>query len=278
MARKDRIIGGQLIAFDSETNELMVKVSGMTIEVEDLDIGNVNPLNVAGEKVNPSTEEKQTTLNAQVGALTDVPVAYNGDDESAISRSGISLWKRMCNALKAIAATLVTLNGKVTACNTGAVVVSSSALPSGAATAEAQASLLAAVAKQEPYSNVLAGYLTLSGSEEVLIPGWTMEKDFLAANFCTHTDKIYYALQNTTGHEPGLEGSAAYWQEVTPRAVLLWANDDNTADVYRGSALRQERTLAISGMADKVAVDTTGLLAMYVIGTAADVIEIEVYE
>jgi hypothetical protein len=139
----------------------------------------------------------------------------------------------------------------------------------------AQASLLAAVQTQAPYSNVLAGYLTLSGSAEPLIPQWVAGV-YEVGRFVQEAGAIYYCIQQTTDEEPGLS-TTAFWYPVTPRAVTLWVNDDGS-DVKRGSALRQESTLFAGGMKEKLSVDTDGLLAMYVIGTALAVLELEVAE
>jgi hypothetical protein len=72
----------------------------------------------------PTGAATQATLASILAALADPPTA-------TLQTSGNS--------------TLSTLNGKVTACNTGAVVVSSSALPSGAATQTTLAALDAKV-------------------------------------------------------------------------------------------------------------------------------------
>ena len=259
---------GNVSITTGDTNIAVVGMSGGT------DGGVVN-VNVSGVEFTGDIEVDVDDVVESLGVTTATPLAYNGDDEGSTARSGISLWKRMCNALKAIAATLVTLNGKVTACNTGAVVVSSSALPSGAATAEAQASLLAAVETQKPYSNVLAGYLTLSGSAEKLIPDYAAGTTYAAARFVNSGGKIYYSKRETLGDTPTT--STDDWQEVTPRAVTLWVNDGGS-DVKRGNVYRQESTLFAGGMKEKLSVDTDGLLAMYVIGTAAGTLELEVME
>ena len=44
-----------------------------------------------------------------MGATTDTPVAYAGAEEDATGRSGISLWKRIANALKAVAASVANI-------------------------------------------------------------------------------------------------------------------------------------------------------------------------
>jgi hypothetical protein len=325
MTRKDRIIGGQLVAFDSETNEIMVKVSGVHVDVEDLDIGNMNPLNVAGEKVNISTEEKQTELNACVGELKDAPVAYNGDDESDISRSGISLWKRMCNSLKAIAATLATVKtntdplvtadgggyirqdssatialesdgnlaaikaktdnipalGQALAATSVPVVLTADQITTltppaaitGFATAAAQASLLAA---QKPYSTVLAGYLTLSGSAELLIPEW-VEGVYTVGSFVQDVSAIYYCILQTTDQEPGIS-TTAYWYPVTPRAIMISPGESNMAGIYYGSSIRQNRLLEVGCSPDKISLDDIGVMGLYVNGTVSETVEIMILE
>lgn len=59
------------------------------------------------------TGEAAATTSTTLGALTDVPTAYNGAAEDGTAKSGIQLWKRMCNAMAAMAAPLVA------ACNSG---------------------------------------------------------------------------------------------------------------------------------------------------------------
>lgn len=242
MTIEKRLIGGQLLAVDQDTDQLSVTVSEDSINslaTEDTLQSVVTLLGTTGIKVNGVTVEIAEMAIGDVGILasdgvTIIQPASQGD-------------------IQAIGTIL------------------------GSPAQESGGNLAALLAAQKPYSNVLAGYLSLSGSEEPLIPGWVIGTAFLAANFCTHAGKVYYALQNTTGHEPGLAGSAAYWQEVTPRAMTLWVNDGGS-DVKRGSALRQESTLFAGGMKEKLSVDTTGLLAMYIIGTAAGTLEMEVYE
>ncbi len=71
MAIKMKMIGGQWIPFDSETGELLVKVSGVTLDA-DIDIGDVNLLDTVGSKVNPATEDKQDSI---LSALTRSHIA-----------------------------------------------------------------------------------------------------------------------------------------------------------------------------------------------------------
>ena len=97
-----------------------------------------------------STSTLQTTgntslssIDSKLGALGQKIMAGSApvviaSDQSAIPVSAASL---PLPSGAATEATLSTLNGKVTDCNTGAVVVSSSALPSGASTAAKQPSL-----------------------------------------------------------------------------------------------------------------------------------------
>lgn len=74
MAEKRMLFGGQMVAIDDEAGRI---------------------------------------YTASGGSPTDEPVAYNGADEDATARTGVSLLKRIANALKAVAATLVTISGKI---------------------------------------------------------------------------------------------------------------------------------------------------------------------
>jgi len=58
----------------------------------------------------------------QLGLMTDAPLAAE-TAEGATSRSGISLFKRIVNKLIDLKALLTTIDGKITACNTGAVIL-----------------------------------------------------------------------------------------------------------------------------------------------------------
>ena len=86
------------------------------------------------------TEIADVVVVDQFGLKTDEPLAAE-TAEGATSRSGISLFKRMVNKLIDVKALLGTIDADtsalaaaVTACNTGAVTVAASSLPTGAAT------------------------------------------------------------------------------------------------------------------------------------------------
>jgi len=96
---------------------------------------------VQGDAAGTALPVSHSGLTA-AGAVADAPVAYNGAEEDATARTSISLLKRIANALKAACASLGTIAGFT--CNTGAVTVSASALPSGAATSALQAGLAVA--------------------------------------------------------------------------------------------------------------------------------------
>lgn len=76
---------------------------------------------VGGTRSLHTTEASAADLLAGIGATTDAPVAVDGADEGATERSGISLWKRIANGLKSIAASLagtLTVSGAVTTSGT----------------------------------------------------------------------------------------------------------------------------------------------------------------
>jgi hypothetical protein len=120
----------------SSANGLPIQV--LNIAAGDNNIGNVDIVSSA-LPTGASTAALQTTGNT---ALTAIQTAVEIID-NAISGSEMQV-DIVSSALPTGAATettLSSLNGKVTACNTGAVVVSSSALPSGASTAAKQPAL-----------------------------------------------------------------------------------------------------------------------------------------
>lgn len=92
-----------------------------------------------------ATEAKQDTGNTSLGSIDGKIVACN--------TGAVVVASSALPSGAATEGTLSTLNGKVTACNTGAVVVASSALPSGAATdtvATANGVLIGAVNESAP--------------------------------------------------------------------------------------------------------------------------------
>ncbi len=101
-----------------------------------------------------ATEAKQDTGNTSLASIDSKIVACN-TGAVVVSSSALP-------SGAATEGTLATLNGKVTACNTGAVVVSSSALPSGAATdtvATANGVLVGAVNETAPASDTASSGL-----------------------------------------------------------------------------------------------------------------------
>jgi hypothetical protein len=56
-----------------------------------------------------ATLAEQQSQTAALGATTDAPLAYNGDDEGATARSHTSLLKRLANGIKAAAASLASI-------------------------------------------------------------------------------------------------------------------------------------------------------------------------
>jgi hypothetical protein len=69
------------------------------------------------------TEASGADIKAALGTTADEPVAYDGADEDSTARSGISLWKRMCNALKAIAASVANIPAQGAAAAVGSTPV-----------------------------------------------------------------------------------------------------------------------------------------------------------
>lgn len=65
MATTTIILGGQEIAVDDTTHELVVKASGITFDGS-VDIGDVNLLNAAGTKINPATQESLAAILAKL--------------------------------------------------------------------------------------------------------------------------------------------------------------------------------------------------------------------
>lgn len=119
-----------------------VAPTGAAVPADATYVGGKNGGNLVGIKVESdgtvdvSATGLPTSLGQKVMASsTSVAIA---SDQSAVPISAASL---PLPSGAATEATLSTLNGKVTACNTGAVVVSSSALPTGAATEATLASL-----------------------------------------------------------------------------------------------------------------------------------------
>lgn len=86
----------------------------------------------------------------------NVVLEVNGSGELGFSASSLPLPSGAASE-----SSLASLNGKVTACNTGAVVISSSALPSGAATAANQSTANTALAAIE---TAVEGTLAISAS------------------------------------------------------------------------------------------------------------------
>lgn len=92
---------------------------------------------------------------------------------------------------------LTTLNGKVTACNTGAVVVSSSALPSGAATAANQSTANTTL-------STINGKITACDTGSVAIASSALPT---GAATSSKQDTIISSLSSIDGHVDGVEGS-----------------------------------------------------------------------
>ena len=66
MAIKRMMIAGQRLAVDDATGELIVRVSGLTLDPS-VDIGDVNLLDAAGTKINPATREGLSQLHDAIG-------------------------------------------------------------------------------------------------------------------------------------------------------------------------------------------------------------------
>ncbi len=133
-------VGGDPIALEADGSLPVTIVAGGTGG------GDVNLTEVGGVAVSlgqktmaasvPVVLASDETALPVTGPLTDTqlratPVPISG---TVTANAGTNL----NTSLLATESTLSTLNGKVTACNTGAVVVSSSALPSGASTSALQ--------------------------------------------------------------------------------------------------------------------------------------------
>lgn len=116
------------------SNQTAVPVSAATLP---LPSGAATAANQATEIASLASIDGKFGSLGQKAMTGSAPVVI-ASDQSAIPVSAASL---PLPSGAATEATLSTLNGKVTACNTGAVVVSSSALPSGASTAAKQPAL-----------------------------------------------------------------------------------------------------------------------------------------
>jgi len=170
---------GNVAITKDDNNLTVVGMSGGT------DGGVVN-VNVSGVEFTGDIEVDVDDVVESLGVTTATPLAYNGDDEGSTARSGISLWKRMCNALKVIAgtdfATEATLNGiqialpplgATSATYSWPVTLSTEDL-AALSTSAAQASLLAAV---EPISGIVGD------SYEILVTD-TAEQPYAVATPC----------------------------------------------------------------------------------------------
>jgi len=99
-----------------------------------------------------ATSALQTTLNTSLASVgTDqlrVDIISGGGGDATAANQALQLAQETTTATQttATATSVASMDGKVTACNTGAVVVSSSALPTGAATSAAQSSANASLA------------------------------------------------------------------------------------------------------------------------------------
>lgn len=112
----------------------------------------------AGTNLNTSslaTSSKQDTGNASLDSI-DGKIAVCDTDDVTVSSSALPTGA-------ATESTLSTLNGKVTACNTGAVTVSSSALPTGASTSAKQDTIIGHIDGVETSLSTIAG--AVSGTE-----------------------------------------------------------------------------------------------------------------
>ncbi len=65
MATQKVLFGGQLIAVDDTTGELVVKVSGLVLDPT-VDMGDVNLLSATGVKINPATQETLAAILAKI--------------------------------------------------------------------------------------------------------------------------------------------------------------------------------------------------------------------
>lgn len=189
--KQDTIIA-ELQDIDANTADVSTEttLSALNAKVTAVDTGSVAvassalPSGAATEAslaiVAGDTTSLDAKLPAQGAALTaaSVPVNIASDQTVPVSAASLPL-----PTGAATESTLSTLNGKVTACNTGAVVISSSALPSGAATAANQASILAELQRIEtktPVDFLDTGLLDAS-STNIATAGTTVVAS-LAAN------------------------------------------------------------------------------------------------
>lgn len=277
MAIEYRLIGGQMLAVDADTNQLSVIVSGLEF-TGDVHLGEVQLQGTDGNVIQPASQSDVAAIVTQLTTALALPTgaATEAKQDSIVTLIGTTTDPAMGTVNKWLSL-IDTQTAKFGDNAGGAFIRQDSNSTIARETGGNLAAILAELQSQQTYDNVLAGSLTLSGSAEKLIPDWAGGTTYAAAKFTNHNDKIWYSLQSTTGDEPGDTGSEVYWQEVTPRAVTLWVNDDGS-DIKRGSALRQESYLYAGGMKEKLSVDTDGLLAIYVIGPTSAVLELEVAE
>jgi len=114
--------------------------------------------------------------------------------------------------------TISTLNGKVTACNTGAVVVSSSALPTGGSTSALQTSGNASL-------TTLAG--CVSGTTMTVSAGTVSTTATVLKNAVAVADGV---TENTTGTDAGASKTIAFFDNLsdTTGQIKVQVSSDNT--------------------------------------------------
>jgi hypothetical protein len=160
MAASNAVIG------DSDNN-LLRKIADNTALLGGGGSGAASNVAVTSS-VLPNGAATQATLAAVLAALASIPVTGPLTDAqlraSAVPISAASLPLPTGASTEA---TLALLNGKVTACNTGAVVVSSSALPTGASTEATLSSLNGKVTACNTGAVVLAAGAAAIGSVSV---------------------------------------------------------------------------------------------------------------
>ena len=159
-------------AIAGSTATIATAVSGSEMQIDIVDRGGV------------ATEAKQPALGTAGAASTDVITMQGIAGMTALVVDGSAVTQPVSAASlplptnAATEATLASIDGKITACDTGAVVVSSSALPTGAATAAKQPALGAAGAASTDVISIQG----IAGMTAVVVDGSAVTQPVSAAS------------------------------------------------------------------------------------------------
>ena len=152
--------GSSRVQVHATSNKLNVRAS----EIEDkLDVLNTtcSNINVSVGDVTVNTGDLETLVGVGNASLSSVDSKITACDTGAVvvSSSALPSGGASSSLQTAGNATLALINGKVTACDTGAVVVSSSALPSGGSTSANQSVANASLNDIDTSLSTLLGYV-----------------------------------------------------------------------------------------------------------------------